>query len=266
MSAWIPLKYEGRGALPKKIWLASGKERALFKPDTKMPDRKESEIEYDAYRIAAALGISHAKTEILKIKSSVMYGMPENLSVQTGTLSYDFKTETGIAYIPIEELYITYSGNITHERHYFSGNPLIQITTKSFSMETIKTHLPAIETDTVDMLFMDCLISNRDRHARNWEVMMDSKKELIGLAPLFDHDKSMWNYYTPQNDICRVPWREGERPLKHYEMFERLAEYYPGQVESLLSKCEGIEFNAFVNKRYETMKSVFYARLRVGIV
>ena len=83
MSHWIRMHDEPDGFSPNKFWVTDGKERALFKPDT---EDKESEIEYETYKIAKALGISCAKTEVAEL-----FG-------ETGTLSYNFKTDPHLTY------------------------------------------------------------------------------------------------------------------------------------------------------------------------
>ena len=251
---WFAERYEGRGQLPNKVWLTNElREAALFKPDSK---RLESEIECHVYKIAVALDIPHAITEFLEINSSEIQGMSGNERILTGTLSYNFKTDPNMDYVPVEELFQESSGEISPSNYGFFE----EMTTKSFTMENIQNHLPVIEKDTVNMVFLDCLVSNRDRHGRNWEIMVDrNTNQIVGVAPLFDNDKSMWNYHEPnnKNDFCRVPWKQGERPLKHYEMFERLAERYPDQVGNLLEKCKGVELHLFVQERHKAMQGIF---------
>lgn len=47
------------------------------------------------------------------------------------------------------------------------------------------------ETYIYEMLVVDFLILNRDRHGANIEVLRNSKKKTIRLAPLFDHGLSL---------------------------------------------------------------------------
>ena len=44
------------------------------------------------------------------------------------------------------------------------------------------------------MLVVDYLILNRDRHGANIEVLRNSRKKTIRLAPLFDHGNSLFNF------------------------------------------------------------------------
>ena len=85
------------------VWLTNEEgEDALFTPDT--PGCNESERAFVAYRIATDLGIQHVKTEILEIKCSELYGVPEDDGVLTGTLSYNNKTDPNVSYVPIHKL------------------------------------------------------------------------------------------------------------------------------------------------------------------
>jgi hypothetical protein len=241
MSRWKLLRYEYEGFIPDKAWVTNGRETALFKPDTQ---NKESEIEYEAYKIAKALGISHAKTEIIELSGII------------GTLSYNFKTDHDMVYRPVGKLYSSASSDPAHRDEEVSENPLTGV---NISVEDIRNNpdLKPLEAGAIDMLFFDCLISNRDRHGHNWEIMINKPaKEITGLAPLFDHGAAMWNHFAPEYDDCIVPWT-GRRLLKHYEMFEKLAKDYPEQIGDLLSKCENIKLNAFVKERYEVMQNIF---------
>jgi hypothetical protein len=42
MKKWIRAEEETRGAVKDKVWLISGKEKALFKPDTANPEKNEN--------------------------------------------------------------------------------------------------------------------------------------------------------------------------------------------------------------------------------
>lgn len=48
------------------------------------------------------------------------------------------------------------------------------------------------------MLVVDFLILNRDRHGANIEVLKNSRKKTIRLAPLFDHGLSLLSRSTPE--------------------------------------------------------------------
>ena len=51
--------------------------------------------------------------------------------------------------------------------------------------------LEIAKEDVLKMCIIDYIIGNPDRHLRNWGFIQDdSTGNLIGLAPLFDHDRS----------------------------------------------------------------------------
>lgn len=58
------------------------------------------------------------------------------------------------------------------------------------------------------MLIVDFLLLNRDRHGANIEVLRDSKKKTVRLAPLFDHGLSL---------ICRC---HSYKEVKEFEPLE----------------------------------------------
>jgi len=130
------------------------------------------------------------------------------------------------------------------------------------SLEIVSHSIPQAEKDVVDMLFLDCLVSNRDRHGFNWDFAMKESGEVIGLAPLFDHGNSLWSDYLKDFDFCMVPLAPNV-DLTHYAMFESITDNYPSQIENLLNKCADIKLNDYVKPRYEKMVEIFervYAR------
>lgn len=238
MNNWKPFKYEYMGAIPNKVWVTDGENIALFKPDS---EKNESIIEYETYRLAESLDIPCAKTERVN-----MFGVE-------GTLSHNFKTDPGIIYCPADSLYIK-SGGFTYESKDTNENSLGRLS--KLSMEAVK-EMPSVEDSVVKMLFLDCLVSNRDRHGNNWELMMNKEAEVIGLAPLFDHGMSFENSFSADFDYCMVPWADGEMELKHFDMFEKLSREYPDNIEGLLLKCSEVELNDFAAGRFAVMKEIY---------
>jgi hypothetical protein len=125
-------------------------------------------------------------------------------------------------------------------------------------MDVIRDLTPTLEFDAVNMLFLDCLVNNRDRHGNNWEIMMTADKQILGIAPLFDHGLCLWNGYSPDFDYSLVLWKKNEMELRHFEMFEKLCQHYPDQVFDLLEKCSKIDLGDFVSSRYNKMIEIQY--------
>ena len=218
MSQWVFEARENEGFHGGKLWLKkddeTGKtlERALFKPDTKY---KESAVEYEAYKIATALGIPCAKVEIIEFEG------------KEGIISYDFKDRANkeIMYIPPDDLYHKSDG-LTIKSHDSRGNRLDRIDMITFEM--VKAYMPQIKSKVVDMLFFDCLIRNGDRHGFNWELIMSRKGEVLDVAPLFDHGKALWIDFLTKEE-CRLPWAV-DYELRHYDMFGLLCQDYTAQM------------------------------------
>lgn len=220
-SEWKFLYDERQGATPNMAWVERGEgatyERALFKPDSY--GFNGSYGEYETYKIATALGIPCAKIEI-----DELFGM-------RGILSYDICKKDDVAYV--------------HAGAYFrnGGEPGYG----NLSMDEVKKN-PIIEEAVVQMLFLDCLVSNCDRNGRNWFLEMSTEgNKIVGLAPLFDHGKTH-EEHSPNIDYCRVYWNEPEddiasrRFLRHYEMLEHLSRDYPHIIGALIEKCEKRKF------------------------
>jgi len=161
-----------------------------------------------------------------------------------GSLSYNFKeTDLSREYVPPAKLYANVNGEVTFHSKNADSIPNYKL---AMSFEKVKEKFPAIERDVVDMLFVDCLICNMDRHGNNWELIKDiESNQIIGMAPLFDHGLSMWNSFS---DNSRLAWSEGESIISHYEIFSRLSMDYPKQIENLLNKCASIELNEYVKR------------------
>ncbi len=65
------------------------------------------------------------------------------------------------------------------------------------------------------MLVVDYLILNRDRHGANMEVLRNKKKKTLRLAPLFDHGISLLCSCQSEEAVLRFDVME-ERPLQSY--------------------------------------------------
>ncbi len=73
-----------------------------------------------------------------------------------------------------------------------------------------------------DMIIFDCLICNTDRHANNHGFLRDNSTGIIyAIAPLFDHNYSLFPYDMPNN---YDEWRSGERPRTYDACRPRLTD------------------------------------------
>lgn len=59
-------------------------------------------------------------------------------------------------------------------------------------VEKLKEICPQAMADYVKMIFLDTVVANPDRHTANFGLLRDTKTgELIGLAPIFDHNMAL---------------------------------------------------------------------------
>ena len=244
MNQWKYIDDEIEGVHPNKAWLTDGTNRALFKPDTYT---NESEIELEAYRIAAALDIPCAKIELLSYNDKT-----------SGTISYDFKqhNDTETIYQKADDMYYKEkSDTLTHVSVDSDGSP---IETISMTFENIKNYIPQIESKVIDMLYFDCLIRNIDRHGYNWELIVNTTDGRVrDLAPLFDHGYSLWSEKALKlDDKCAVPYAD-DVELENFKMFHQLCIEYPEQMQSLLLKTFHIELHPFVAERFQKMQEIY---------
>lgn len=63
------------------------------------------------------------------------------------------------------------------------------------------------------MLIVDYLILNRDRHGANMEVLTDRYKKTVRLAPLFDHGVSLFSR-TPDKDVLEKEDVMADKPIQ----------------------------------------------------
>ncbi len=63
------------------------------------------------------------------------------------------------------------------------------------------------------MLVVDFLILNRDRHGANIEVLRNTKRRTVRLAPLFDHGLSLLSLCRSENDIAAYDVME-DKPVQ----------------------------------------------------
>ena len=66
-----------------------------------------------------------------------------------------------------------------------------------------------------EMFLVDFLILNRDRHGANIEVLRDSKKKTVRLAPLFDHGLSLLAPCRTEDEIKNFDVLE-DKPIQSY--------------------------------------------------
>lgn len=105
---------------------------------------------------------------------------------------------------------------------------------KKFSLEAYKTIL--------DMLFMDCLLLNTDRHLGNIEFLVDNERlEVIGVAPIFDNNFALVpNFMEGYDKFNRSEYlaRDGRTFENLYQLVRKNRSYNSELIKLKSSKFE----------------------------
>lgn len=156
-------EFTTNGMLPK-CWRRENGTIRLYKGGTSgfSNTGKEPYSEYYAYRIAKAMGIN---------------AVPYNLSKWKGELcsTCELFTSKGLSFLPVGR--IVTSGGIDAVRAYY----------EKLGPDYVK----ALD----DMLILDAVIFNTDRHFGNFGFLVDNEtNKIVAPAPLFDHGNSLFNF------------------------------------------------------------------------
>lgn len=157
----------------RKCWRRQGGKVKLYKGGTEGAANTGNEpySEFYAYQIAKKMGIKAVEYNLSKWKSS--------LCSTCGLF-----TTKERSFVPVSKL-VT-SGGMEAVREYY----------KTLGRE----YVSALD----DMLVLDALIVNTDRHFGNFGVIVDSRtNKIIEPAPLFDHGNSLFNY-AMGNDLRSI--------------------------------------------------------------
>lgn len=190
------------GQLPKK-WLIKDKIRYLVK-GTESVFQQEPFNEWLASDICRKLNLSHVEYDVL------------NSEDKDG-----------------EKEYFSRCANFTDETKefvpaYFVVNSFKKSNSDSdfnhFLKCSAKLGIKNVETDVTNMLLVDFLMSNTDRHYRNFGFLRNSETlEWLGFAPIFDTERSMFlSKATVKN---RAPVDSPAKPFKdnHAQQFNLLS-------------------------------------------
>ena len=156
-------EFTTNGMLPK-CWRRENGTIRLYKGGTSgfSNTGKEPYSEYYAYQIAKAMGINV---------------VPYNLSRWKGELcsTCELFTSKGLSFLPVGR--IVTSGGIDAVRAYY----------ENLGPDYVK----ALD----DMLILDAVIFNTDRHFGNFGFLVDNEtNKIVAPAPLFDHGNSLFNF------------------------------------------------------------------------
>lgn len=149
-----------------KCWRRDNGKIKLYKGGTTGASNAGNEpySEFYAYQVARAMGIN-----------AIPYGLAKWQSVLCSTC--ELFTSKDYAFIPVGR--IVKSGGMQAVRKYYQG----------LGQEFVS----ALD----DMLVLDALIFNTDRHFGNFGFLVDNKTGKIAApAPLFDHGNALFNFAT----------------------------------------------------------------------
>ncbi|MCD8376884.1 MAG: XRE family transcriptional regulator [Oscillospiraceae bacterium] len=171
-------EFTTNGMLPK-CWRRQNGQVKLYKGGTTGASNTGNEpySEFYAYQIAKAMDVN---------------AIPYSLSKWKGVLcsTCDLFTSKERSFIPVGRIVAT--GGMEAVRKYY----------KSLGEEFTKS--------LDDMIVLDSLICNTDRHFGNFGFLIDNKtNKIIAPAPLFDHGNALFNY-AGKNDIV------SEESLRRY--------------------------------------------------
>ncbi len=152
-----------------KYWKIDGGERKLYKESTKVY-YQQAYNEVFASHLLDKLDVSHVPYELC-VQDDIPYSV------------CPIFTDEEIEYVPAVAI-LDVQRQWNHESDY---------THFLKCAEELGIPLSSYEIDT--MLAFDYLINNSDRHYGNFGFLRNSRTlAFLGMAPLFDHGNSMWNF------------------------------------------------------------------------
>ncbi len=208
-------EFTTNGMLPK-CWRRNNGKILLYKGGTSGASNTGMEpySEYYAAQVAQAMGIN---------------AIPYNLSKWKGELcSYcELFTSKDYSFVPVGRIVKT------------GGMPAV----RAYYEKLGKKYVAALN----DMLVLDALIYNTDRHYGNFGFLVDNKTNKIAApAPLFDHGNSLFNF-------------AGRDDLESYEKLSQYADTllpcvyddYVGEAKTVLTKAHKDKLRGLLNFKFK---------------
>jgi hypothetical protein len=231
---WVISSREERGAMKDKIWLrnTNTNERALFKPDTE----DESARSLVFYKVCTHLGIDCAKTELFEFES------------KKGCLSYDVGH---IRFIADEGADL----DIKSGSSYKQGSKDISYT------DLEKKLTERVKIKFADMVYVDVLLRNTDRHSGNFKLLLDKRGNIVDLLGLYDNDEILRERHS---ELSIFRWDTEVAELL-YDVIKKPYADFPGRIEELITKTANlprtIDFYDKIMQRFIQIKEIFNLRI-----
>ena len=204
---WVLDSREPRGMMPCKVWLKNTEDnrRALFKPDTAAGESEKSMV---FYRVCIHLGVNCAKTEMLEYDG------------KKGCLSYDVGHRRLIDNEGAE-LEIKTGSSIKNDISYSDMEPIMP---------------DSVKLKFADMVYVDVLLRNIDRHSGNFKLLLDKNKRIIDLLGLYDNDQILGGDFA---ELSYFRWdTEISEPL--YDVVKKPYKAFPDRIKELAAKTAGL--------------------------
>ena len=155
------------GCLPKGWHIVHG-ERCLFKTSERVGLRQQSFNEVVAHKLMERLGVDHAPYSIEMVEGIPMCITPDIINKDTEL-------------IPMVDII-----KLQKHRNSVSAHQQVVACSKQLGCDDIETKLS-------QMIVVDYLLHNTDRHLNNFGLIRDANTlETIGFAPIFDFGTSLW--------------------------------------------------------------------------
>jgi len=207
---WVLDSRENRGMMRNKVWLRNTEtnRKALFKPDTA---EKESEKSIIFYQVCQHLGIDCAKTELFEYNG------------QQGCLSYD----------------------VGHRRFESLEGADLEIKTGASYQDGIsyKDLSPNILDKTkqkfADMMYVDVLLRNTDRHSGNFKLLVNRENKIVDLLGLYDNDQILNDEFA---ELSYFRW-DTEIAEPFFDVIKKVHQQFPERINELIANSRGLPFN-----------------------
>lgn len=175
---------EGRGVLPKRYITRFGKTTHMdktgrFNKELNIFDNVEPILEKIACEIAKLLNINCAQYELIV----------EDIKVD-GIEYKDVMICRTLWFLDIEDEFISAS-------EFFE---IDSVKSESNKYEALIKVIPNIKEDLDNMLILDYLLGNSDRHSDNLGFIKDSKKNIY-LAPVYDNGSCEYLTFIEESDL-----------------------------------------------------------------
>jgi len=227
---WERTEDEIDGSTPDMCWVRSTatRKRALFKPDTL--DVDGAYREYATYKVAKHLGIASAKIEV-----GTLFG-------KFGCISYDCNIERRHRVADGDSLYrcdTLFNNKRTDTNDIVYDSPI------ELSFTALRQYITHdTEMELLNMMFLDCLMLNPDRHGGNYSFYINRNRAISGLMALYDHGLCMRG---DLRDVSLFPY-EGRFEPSFHVLFNSMALDYPDYIASMLEKVKTDDFTLLLKK------------------